>query len=299
MDFLLMTDKILVTGASGQLGGRVIHHLLERGVAPANIIAGTRNPEKLADLAARGILVRKVEFDDPAALPGAFAGAQTILVISTDALDGAGTRLRQHRNAIEAAAAVGARRIAYTSLPVPETSKVSFAPDHLQSEQAVKATGIPYLIFRNSWYQENLFLALPNAFKSGQWYTSAGNGRTAFVARDDIAAAIASALAKPPAESTTYTFTGTEALTNEDVARLAGAAIGKPLQVVNLTDEQLAGGMKSAGVPEAIIPTLVSFEAANRAGDLAAVTGDVETLSGRKSRSLKAFIEESRAALAG
>lgn len=292
-----MTDTIFITGASGKLGGRIIHHLLERGVAPSRIIAGTRNPEKLANLAAKGITVRAADFDDKAGLVKAFAGADTVLIISTDALDGAGTRQRQHLAAVQAAVEAGAKRLAYTSLPVPETSKVSFAPDHLNTEKAVKATGLPYLIFRNNWYQENLFMALPHAFASGQWYTSAGGGRIAFVARDDIAAAIAGALANPPAESTTYTLTGAETFNNEEVAKLASAAVGKPLQVVNLTDEQLAGGMKTAGLPEGFIPTLVSFDTATRAGDLAIVTGDVESLSSRKSKPLTAFLEENKAAL--
>lgn len=292
-----MTDTIFITGASGKLGQGVIHHLLERGVAPSKIIAGTRDPDKLGDLAAKGVTVRAADFDDKPGLVKAFAGADTVLIISTDALDGAGTRQRQHLAAVQAAADAGAKRLAYTSLPVPETSKVGFAPDHLNTEKAVKATGLPYLIFRNNWYQENLFMALPHAFASGQWYTSAGDGRTAFVARDDIAAAIAGALANPPAESTTYTLTGAETFDNKEVAKLASATIGKPLQVVDLTDEQLAGGMKAAGLPEAIIPTLVSFDTAARAGDLAVVTGDVEALSGRKSKLLTAFLEENKAAL--
>jgi len=294
-----MTDTIFVTGASGHLGRAVVDHLLARGVSASRIIAGTRNPDKLADLAAKGVVVRQADFDDPAGLESAFAGAGTVLVISTDALDGAGTRQRQHKAAIAAAAKAGAKRLAYTSLPVPETSKVSFAPDHLQSEEAIKATGLPYLIFRDNWYAENLFMSLPQALASGQWYTSAGSGRTAYVARDDIAAAIAGALANPPAVSATYTLAGPEALTNGEVAALASKILGKPIQVVDLTDEQLAGGMKAAGVPEAYIPTFVSFDAAARAGDLATVTDDVEKLSGRKSQKLAAFLEASKAALLG
>ncbi len=294
-----MTDSILVTGASGKLGRAVISHLLDsRGIAPGRIVAGSRNPDNLADLAARGVVVRKVDFDYPAGLEEAFAGVGTLLVISTDALDGAGTRLRQHRAAVDAARKAGVARIAYTSLPHAERSSVSFAPDHLGTEQAIAATGLSHLIFRNSWYQENLFMSLPQALKTGQWYTSAGDGRTAFVARDDIAAAIAGALANPPAGSATWTLTGSEALTNDEIARLASDAVGRPIRVVHLSDEQLAGGMKAAGVPEAIVPTLVSFDTAARVGDLATVTGDVAALSGRRPRSVRDFLAASKAALA-
>lgn len=292
-----MTDTIFVTGASGKLGRAIIDHLLaDQRIAPSRIIAGSRTPEKLSDLETRGVTVRKADFDDAAGLEKAFAGADTVLVVSTDALDGAGTRLRQHRTAIAAAAKAGAKRLAYTSLPVPETSKVTFAPDHLQSEEAIKATGLPYTIFRNNWYSENLLMALPQAVASGQWYTSAGAGRTAFVARDDIAAAIAGAIAHPPAESVTYTLTGAEAITNDELAVLAAKILGKPINVVHLTDEQLAGGMKAAGLPEAIIPTLVSFDTAARTGGLAVVTEDVARLSGRRLQPVAAYIEANKAA---
>ena len=295
-----MSDTILVTGASGHLGGAIIRHLLDsQGLAPSRIVAASRNPDKLAALGARGVTVRKADFDDPSGLEAAFAGVGTVLIISTDALDGAGTRLRQHKAAVAAAAKAGVERIAYTSLPNADTSKVSFAPDHLGTETAIKATGLPYLIFRNSWYQENLFMSLPQALKSGQWFTSAGDGRTAFIARDDIAAAIASALSKPPAESTTYTLTGSEALTNDAIAAMTSDVLGKPVQVVHLTDEQLAGGMTAAGVPDAFIPTLVSFETAARAGDLAVVTDDATKLSGRALQPMRTFLEANKAALAG
>ncbi len=295
-----MSDTILVTGASGQLGGGIIRHLLEdEGVAPRRIIAVTRDPSKLSELTDRGVDVRAGNFDDKASLISAFAGAGTVLIVSTDALDGAGTRLRQHKTAVAAAAAAGAQRIAYTSLPKAESSKVSFAPDHLGSEEAIKATGLPYLIFRNSWYQENLFMSLPPALKSGQWYSSAADGRTAYIARDDIAAAIAAALANPPAQSATYTLSGNEALTHDAVAAIASEVLGKPVQVVHLSDEQLAGGMTSAGVPEAFIPTFVSFDAVARAGDLSEITGDAERLTGRPLQPLRTFLEANKAALAG
>jgi len=295
-----MTDTILVTGASGQLGRAVIDHLLNsQGVAPGRLIAATRDPAKLADLAAAGVAVRRIDFEDAESMASGFAGADTVLIVSTDALDAEGTRLRQHKAAIAAAAKAGAKRLAYTSLPNAETSRVGFAPDHLGSEKAVKATGLPHLIFRNSWYAENLFMSLPQAFASGQWYTSAGQGRTAFVARDDIAAAIAGALANPPIGSATYTLTGSEALTNEEIAGLASQIAGKQASVAHLTDEQLAGGMKGAGLPEAIIPTLVSFDTATREGDLATITDDVAKLSGRKPRPVRDFIEANKAALAG
>src|SRR4051812_5194431 len=97
---------LLVTGAAGQLGQRVIHHLLDTyKVAPSDIVAATRSPDKLSDLAAKGVITRKADFDDAATLASAFAGVDRLLIISTDSLDTPGKRLAQHQSAIEAAKA--------------------------------------------------------------------------------------------------------------------------------------------------------------------------------------------------
>lgn len=296
-----MSDTILVTGASGSLDGAIIRHLLDsEGVAPGRIVAVTRDPSKLAALAAKGVTVRAGDFDDEASLTAAFAGAGTVLIVSTDALDRPGRRLQQHLAAVAAAGKAGASRIGYTSMFSPEPGNpVLFAPDHHGTEEAIRASGIPYSIFRNGWYQENLMMSLPAAIGMGQWFTSAGDGRTAFVQRDDLARAIAADLAEPPAGNVTYTLSGAEAYTNAEIAAMASAAVGKPVAVVNLSDEQLAEGMKAAGVPAPVVPLLVSFDAATRAGVLGTVTDDVEKLTGRKPAPLKAWIEASKAALGG
>lgn len=293
-----MSQTILVTGASGQLGRAVVRHLLEsQGVAPASLIAVTRDPAKLADLAAKGVTVRAGDFKAADTLPAAFAGADKVLIISGADI---GQRLPQHQAAVAAAVEAGASRIAYTSMPNPEPgNRVLFAPEHFGTEQAIKETGLPYTIFRNGWYQENLMLALPAAFASGSWYTSSGQGRIAHAARDDMAAAIAGALASDEGESVTYTLTGPEALTSDEIAARAANSLGKPLQVVHVTDEQLAEGLKAAGVPEAFIPLTVSFDTNTREGGFDLATGDIEKLSGRAPAPIESFFKEYGPAILG
>ncbi len=296
-----MTDTLLVTGASGQLGRSVINHLLDTFKVPAaRIIATTRTPANLADLAARGVDVREADFDDQASLAKAFKGADRALVISTNELAIQGKRREQQLAAVAAAKQAGVAHLLYTSLPNPEPgSPIIFAPDHYDTEQAIKATGIPYTILRNSWYDENLFMSLPQTLASGHWYTSAGDGRISYCARDDMAAAIAGALASGAKESTTYTLTGPKAYTVAEVAALVTEVTGKPIQVIQLSDDALTDGMKAAGLPEPIARLLVSFDAATRVGGLGMVTDSVEKLSGRKSVSLKQFLEANKAKLAG
>jgi NAD(P)H dehydrogenase (quinone) len=173
---------------------------------------------------------------------------------------------------------------------------LTFASDHSGTEQAIKATGLPYLIFRNGWYQENLLRALPNALKSGQWHSAAAGGRTSYVGREDIAEAIAAALATSTLESRTYTLTGSETLSTEEIGRLASQATGKPLSVVHVTDEQLATGLKAAGVPETFVCILVSAEAEMRAGNLSIVPDHVESLIARAPRQLAEYLKEAESA---
>jgi NAD(P)H dehydrogenase (quinone) len=284
-------SNLLVTGANGKLGRHVVQLLLDAG--KDHIIAASRDTAKLADLAAKGAETRTADFDDAASLAAAFKGADRVLIISTDAL-GSGERLRQHLNAVKAATEAGAE-IVYTSMPKPEGSAVIFAPDHAGTEKAIIASGRPYTFLRDAWYQENLLLSLPGAFASGTLYTSAGEGKQAHVSHADVARSAAAALSKPSTNEI-LTLTGPELLTTKQIATLASEVTGKPLAVVDLTDEQLAGGMKAAGVPEVLIPMLVSFDTTTREGGFDILTSDVEKLTGRKSETLRAFFEANKAA---
>ncbi|MBB4513217.1 SDR family oxidoreductase [Paraburkholderia fungorum] len=293
-----MSDTIFVTGASGQLGQLVIKHLLARGVTPNRIIAGTRSPEKLADLAAAGIEVRQADFEDLQGLAEAFKGVGTALIVSTDAVDGADRRLKQHRNAVLSAAEAGVKRLAYTSMPNPASSLLTFARDHPETERTIQATGLPHVIFRNGWYHENLLRSLPDALKNGQWYSATADGRTSSAGREEMAEAIAAALATSTSESRTYTLTGTEALSSEEIADLVRRATGKPLAVVHVTDEQFATGLKAAGVPDGFVSLLVSIEAEVRAGNLSIVTDHLESLIGRTPKRLADYLQEAKASYA-
>lgn len=294
-----MTQKLLVTGASGKLGRLVLDALLTRGVAASDIIATTRDVTKLDDYVAGGIEIREADFNDPASVKKAFAGADHVALISTDALDGNGTRIRQQTGAVAAAREAGVKHIVYTSMPNPHPgSRITFEADHRLTEDAIKASGLSYTILRNSWYQENLLMNLPRVLASGAWHTSARQGRVSHVARRDCAEALAAALASGNTDSKTYTLTGPESFTTEEIARLASDVTGKPVAVVHLDDEQLAVGMKSAGVPDPLIPFLVGFDANTREGGVDLVTSDVESLTGREPRPLRAFLEENKAELA-
>ncbi len=291
--------KLLVTGAAGHLGRAVLRHLLETSkVAAADIVAASRDPNKLADLAASGLETRAADFDDEAGLVKAFTGVDRVLIISTDELATPGKRITQHRNAVSAAKKAGVKHIVYTSMPNPDKSLVTFAPDHLGTEEAIKASGVAYTILRNSWYHDNYLMSMPHNLQVGKWYTSVGAGKITTISRDDCARAAAGALANPPAGSHILTLTGSESLTAAEIAARASAATGKPLDVVDVTDEQLTQGLAGAGLPAFVATMLVSADANIRAGNFEQVTSDYETLTGQKPQTLAAYFETQKAALA-
>lgn len=294
-----MTDTLLVTGASGKLGQRVVQLLLDRGVAPARIIATTRDTTKLASFAEAGVDVRHADFDAPDSLPAAFAGADRLALISTDAVAVPGQRLAQQTAAVAAAKEAGVAHIFYTSMPKPiPTSPITFAGDHAGTEEAIKASGMTYTILRNSWYQENLAMALPQAFATGQWFSSAGAGRISHVAHEDCAEALAAALLSDEVANATFTLTGPATFDTEEIAAMAAKAAGAPITVVHLSDADLSAGLSAAGLPDFMVPFLVGFDANTRAGLTDFVTDDVERLTGHKPRPLAAYLEAAAPAMA-
>lgn len=271
--------RLLVTGASGQLGQRVAHHLLDTvGYAPEALTLITRTPERLSAFAERGVSVRRADFDDRGSLVEACAGVDRMLLISTADI---GRRLEQHRQAIEVAAAAGVKHVVYTSMPGPSDSKVTFAPEHAGTEAALEASTLDgWTVLRNHWYFENLFMTLPTMKATGKWFTSAGEGLNADVARDDLALAAAQALAKQTGKKT-FTLSGAESLGAPQVAGALSEVLGHTIEVVPVTDEELAAGMTAAGVPGPVAELFASFDANTRSGATGTVTSDLETLIGR------------------
>ncbi len=293
-----MSHSLLVTGASGHLGRRVIHHLLETLHVPASrIVAATRDPGKLGDLAARGVAVRAADFDNPASLTAAFKGVDRLLLISTDALDKPGRRFEQHKAAIAAAGISGVKHIVYTSMPKPEDSPLLIAPDHANTEAALAASPLAgFTILRNHWYFENLFMSLPHALQSGNWYSAAGDGKIAHIARDDLAFAAATILAGEESGRRTYTLSGAEAFTTSEIAAAVSQALKKPLAVIDVPLEGLVQGMMGAGLPEPLARIFASFDTNTAAGRVAEITSDFRKITGREPLRFSTWLEANKAA---
>lgn len=275
--------SLAITGASGALGRLTAETLLGR-VDPSAVVLVTRHPDALADLAARGASVRFGDFTDPGSLAAAFAGVDRMLLISTDAV---GRRLHDQRAAIAAAAAAGVGHVIYTSVPQPTPDNPALVvADHAGTEQALRDSGMAWTFLRNNLYAHMQAPVIQQAIASGQLVTNAGDGRTAYVAREDCAAVAAAVLAGEGHAGRAYDVTGGAALSAADVAALATETGGREVEVVHVDDAALIEGMVGAGLPEPVARLLASFGAATRGGYLAEVSTTVTDLTGHAPRTL-------------
>lgn len=269
--------KLLVTGATGKLGSKVVEALLK--TVPADQLAvSVRNPEKAEGLRARGVEVRQGDFDQPEALDAAFAGIDRLLIISADGDNEA--RIRQHRNAVAAAERAQVKFIAYTSIGNARDSKMFLAPPHQAAEEAILKTGIPYSFLRNNWYLENEIPSIQGVMAGAPWVTSAGTGKIGWALQQDYAEAAATVLAGNGHENTVYELSG-KLLTQEEFATALGTVLGKEVAVQQVDDETYAEIMKGAGLPEFLLPFLVAIQQGIREGELEVESKDFEKLLGR------------------
>lgn len=269
--------KLLVTGATGKLGSKVVETLLK--TVPANQLAvSVRNPEKAEGLQARGVEIRQGDFDHPETLDAAFADVDRLLLISADGDNE--TRIRQHGHAVEAAKRAGVKFIAYTSLANASDSQIFLAPTHRATEEAIVKTGIPYSFLRNNWYLENEISSIQGVLAGAPWVTSAGNGRVGWALQQDYAEAAAAVLAGDGHDNTIYELSG-EPLTQEQFVAALSDVLGRLVAVQQVDDQAYADIMKQAGVPEFVVPFLLEIQKGIREGTLDVESNDFEKLLGR------------------
>ena len=269
--------KLLVTGATGKFGIKVVETLLKT-IPTSQLAVSVRNPEKVEELRARGVDVRQGDFDHPETLDAAFAGVDRLLLVSADGDNE--TRIRQHANAVAAAERARVGFIAYTSLANAKESKNLFASTHQATEEAILKTGIPYSFLRNNWYLENEISGIQGVLAGAPWVTSAENGKVGWALQQDYAEAAAAVLSGKGHENTIYELSG-KVLTQEEIAAALGSVLGKEITVQQVDDATYADIMQAAGVPDFVIPILVEIQRSIRVGSLDVESNDFEKLLGR------------------
>jgi NAD(P)H dehydrogenase (quinone) len=301
--------KIVITGASGELGRKVTALLIAAGRA-TDLILVSRNPAALAEAAAAGATVRQGDYNDPAGLEQALAGAERMLLISGLAI---GRRRVQHRDAIAAAIRAGVKHVVYTSSAGLVPKSPSWAVhDHHATECDLFTSGLAYTILRNSQYAEVIATMLaPMAVEHGAMVMSTGEGRIAFVSKDDCAAAAAAVLTGDGHEGAIYEISGPEFSSFREATALAAEFSGRQVEYRLCSTEEKLAIFDSMGVPRDYVDgmfnegtgawcsnEMVTYETAIRDGYFAMCSGHVELLTGRKPKTLREVFAENSAAFA-
>ena len=282
---------IVITGATGKLGGRIVEDLLSR--APGEGLAvSVRDPAKAQSLAGRGVRVRHGDFSKPATLASAFEGATTLLLVSSNAAAHGGDPLAQHRAAIDAARSAGVRRIVYTS-HMGASASSAFPPMHAHAatEEMLRESGVAWTALRNGFYADTVPMLVGDAASTGV-LNAPRDGKVAWTAHADLAAAAATILMKERFEGPTPPLTAPDALDLTDVAAILTAMYGRPVERQVIADDELERRMTARGVPAGAIATTLNLYRAARAGEFQTVDSALARLLGRLPTSLRSVLSQ-------
>jgi NAD(P)H dehydrogenase (quinone) len=278
---------IIVTGAGGQLGSAVLTGLLER-VPAEQVGVSSRDPHQLTGPQSLGVRVRQGDYSDPASLGQAFEGASTVLIVSANSTGE--ESVRQHRTAIEAAVAAGAKRIVYTShMGASATSPFPPMPDHAATEEALRQAGTAFTSLRNGFYASTVPMLLQHALTTGELRVPQ-DGPVAWTTHADLAEAAARILADGGFDGSTPPLTGPEAVDMEEVAAIASKLTGRQIRRIVVSDDEYRQGLLSAGLPDAVADMLVGMFAASRRGDFGPSDPALAELLGRPTTGIEEYL---------
>ncbi len=272
---------IIVTGASGHLGGLIVDGLLRRGIPADQIVATGRNVDALTRFSDQGITVRHADFDEPDTLAAAFAGGTRLVLVSGSEL---GKRATQHAHAIAAARQAGIELIAYTSIPHADTTTMLLAAEHLATEKELAASGVPFVLLRNSWYLENYTAQLGTYLAHGI-VGSAGTGRISAAARADYAEAAVAVVAEDGHAGAVYELGGAD-FSLPELADAITAATGTTVTYTDLPVAAFEQVLVDAGLPAPAAHVFADVDRGIARGELLVETGDLEKLIGHPATTL-------------
>lgn len=282
---------LIVTGASGHLGRKIVENLLTR-VSADRIGISVRDPATLSDLTARGIRIRQGDYSDAESLRHAWEGAQRVLLVSSNAAASGGDPLAQHTTAINVASELGVERVFYTSqMSSSETSHFPPVRDHAVTERMLADSGLAWTALRHGFYAQSALQMNARGFEAGT-LRAPEDGKVAWTTHADLAAVDAALLAGGEViDGPTPPLTGSEALDLEDLARLAGRAMNKTISRVVLEEQDFEKGVRGAGLSEGVIALMLGYYRAARAGEFAAVDPTLSRILGRAPETMSRFLQ--------
>jgi NAD(P)H dehydrogenase (quinone) len=285
-------SKILVTGATGQLGQAVVNELLNK-INASNISILVRNLAKAEELKAKGVSVIQGDYNDYTSLVAAFRGVDKLyFVSSSDVMN----RFAQHQNVVKAAAEAQVGYILYTSAQRKSedgSSPIALVADaHWKTDNLIKESGLTYTILKNGLYTDILPMFMGDkVIETGTIFLPAGDGKASFASRNDLAAAGAILLTTEGHENKVYEMGGPVAYSFQDIAGMLSELSGKTIQYVSPSAEVFSEQLKSYGLPDETIQGAATFCVAIAQGEFNFPSTDLETILGRKAQTVRDFLK--------
>lgn len=279
---------ILVTGATGKVGGQALRRLVEKGL---DVRAFVRDPAKIEALGL-GVEAARGDLDKPETIPPAMAGVDKVLVVA-----GGWDIPGEDANVIAAAEAAGVGQVVLLSSLGVEAG-VASGPFHAPGEEKLRSSGLGWTILRPGFYMANAMMWRDTVVGEGVIYEPTGTGRHALVHPADVGDVAAEVLASDAHAGQTYELTGPEAISSADCAAALWAALGREIRHVDVPDEAFRAGLAQAGVPAPVAENLARYYAMVKAGEFELVTTTVADLLGRPARTFQDWATENAGAFA-
>lgn len=279
-----MTQKILVVGATGNVGSGVLAALVARG---ADVRGLAHSEAGLAVIRQAGAEPVAGELTEPSSLKSAFDGVDTAFVLTR----GMDNQVEMAANAIEAARRAAVRRIVRLSAFVPEPAlSTILGRQHEKIDEALKAAGVAYTILRPTFFMQNILGGAQAIAAKGVMYLPFGNGRAGIIdVRDIVDVAVEVLLSPEGHEGHTYTLTGPASISMHDVANALTRGLGREVKYVDVPVQAGVDSMVSMGMPKFMADTYGELFVNFAKGGADRATGDVEMVTGHPARSIDEF----------
>jgi hypothetical protein len=279
----MTTKTIAITGATGQFGAIALNLLKAKN---ANVIALVRSPEKIS-----GVEARKFDYSKTEGQVEALQGVDTLILVSSNEI---GQRFVQHNNVIEAAKKAGVKHIIYTSLlgATNDNTVQCLAGEHVETEAALKVSGITYTILRNTWYTENYTDLIPASIANNAFYGSAQNARIASALRAELAEAAVNVALGEGHDNQTYELSGSTSYTLADLAAEISKQTGKNIPYVDIPTTDYANELVKMGLPKEIAAFSAECEIYVANGALFSEDKTLEKLLGRPTAGLDVAVKQ-------
>ncbi|RZA04293.1 MAG: SDR family oxidoreductase [Proteobacteria bacterium] len=285
--------KILVTGASGNIGKLTLEKLLARGVAPSELIGLVRDPAKAAGLADLGIELRKGDYLNPSSLDRVFKGVEKVMLVSAQAFT---DRNKAHENVIDSAQRAAVKHLVYmpiirrpgSGFDLPEVTQVD-----IYTERKIKESGLTFTFVEHPPFLESLpaYIGDAKALERGLRVPE-GGGRVSFASREDLAEAHAVVLTEAGHERKTYKLSGPEAISFREMASLLSTALNKEVPLIGVSDAEYLKALIANSLPEFLAKFLLGWMHGMASGEWSDTSGDLERLIRRKPKAASEYLQE-------